>query len=209
MSRPAPRFALPHLSDEAVAAFADNVLRDGARYRAQQHIGECAECRSAVADQRQARSLLRSAPLPALPGDLLERLRTVPVSAPLPSGPPVVSALSADGQPLFAAFGTGRDTGPAPSSAASPAVSAPASTVPGAPPADRSWAHRHHLPTLGLGVVAAATVMVGALATTAPTAGGGAPAPASPGPVQQRTASPGESDLQAVFQPVVDLTGRR
>ena len=37
-----------HLSDEAVAAFADGVLGGSARERARQHVEECAECRTAV-----------------------------------------------------------------------------------------------------------------------------------------------------------------
>jgi anti-sigma factor RsiW len=66
-----------HLSDEAVAAFADGALADGARARAARHVAECAECAHAVAVQREAVWALRAAPAPALPGDLLERLRAV------------------------------------------------------------------------------------------------------------------------------------
>lgn len=92
-----------HLSDEAVAAFADGALADGARARAARHVADCAECAHAVAVQREAVWALRAAPAPALPGDLLERLRAVPSTTPL-SGRPI--ALDADGSAVFPAFGT-------------------------------------------------------------------------------------------------------
>ena len=37
-----------HLSDEAVAAFADGVLSGHARERAARHLNECPECRGAA-----------------------------------------------------------------------------------------------------------------------------------------------------------------
>ncbi|MDQ6937816.1 MAG: hypothetical protein M3140_08930 [Actinomycetota bacterium] len=223
MSRPGTRFAPPHLSDEAVAAFADGVLRDGARHRAQQHIGECAECRAAVADQRQARSLLRSAPLPCLPRDLLERLRMLPSSAPLGGSPPI-SGLSADGQPMFAAFGTetsaasdpsdpsagsGLPTAP-PAAAPSPSAETLRGSVLGeSGPAATESGHRLHLPFIGLSVAAAATVMVGMVASTAPTAGGGVPAPAGTHAPSQSPLPPATGGAPGGFAPALDLTGHR
>lgn len=67
-----------HLSDEAIAACADDVLTGGARERARRHIAACAECAYAVAVQREAVWALRSAPAPALPSGLLDRLRGLP-----------------------------------------------------------------------------------------------------------------------------------
>jgi hypothetical protein len=92
-----------HLSDEAVAAFADGVLSGHARDRASRHTGECGECARAVRVQREAVFALRAAPAPALPVGLLERLRSVPVTTPIRSVP---TAIAPDGSAMFAAFGT-------------------------------------------------------------------------------------------------------
>ncbi|MEO9138405.1 MAG: hypothetical protein ABI345_05000 [Jatrophihabitans sp.] len=72
-----------HLSDEAVAAFADGVLTGHARARAMRHTAECAECDAAVREQRLAVLALRSAPAPALPSGLVDRLRGLPGTTPL------------------------------------------------------------------------------------------------------------------------------
>lgn len=92
-----------HLSDEAVAAFADGVLRGHARDRASRHTAECPECAHAVAVQREAVWALRAAPSPALPTDLLDRLRDVPASTPLRLPP---TTLGPDGSTLLATFGS-------------------------------------------------------------------------------------------------------
>jgi anti-sigma factor RsiW len=92
-----------HLSDEAIAAFADGVLRGHARDRAARHAASCAECAHAVAVQREAVWALRAAPAPALPNGLLDRLRSVPVNTPINSTP---TAIGPDGSAVFAAFGT-------------------------------------------------------------------------------------------------------
>lgn len=92
-----------HLSDEAVAAFADGVLGGAARARAERHTGECAECAYAVAVQREAVWALRAAPAPSLPTGLLDRLRSVPSDTPITTQP---AALAPDGSPVFPAFGT-------------------------------------------------------------------------------------------------------
>jgi anti-sigma factor RsiW len=91
-----------HLSDEAVAAFADGVLSGHARDRACRHIEECAECRRAVKEQREAAAALRTAPAPSLPTNLLDRLRTVPLTTPLPPPPP--QAIGPDGSAVLSTF---------------------------------------------------------------------------------------------------------
>lgn len=92
-----------HLSDEAVAAFADGVLGAGARARAARHTSECAECAYAVAVQREAVWALRAAPAPSLPTGLMDKLRSVPSDTPIATP---ATAMAPDGSPVFAAFGT-------------------------------------------------------------------------------------------------------
>ena len=92
---------MSHLSDEAVAAFADDVLRGGARDRAKRHCAECAECNHAVAVQREAVWALRAAPAPSLPIGLLDRLRDVPVTTPIQHVPTHVDE---QGVAMFASF---------------------------------------------------------------------------------------------------------
>jgi len=91
-----------HLSDEAVAAFADGVLTGRARERAARHVGECAECAYAVAVQREAVWALRAAPAPPLPSALLDRLREVPQTTPIQA--PIPAAAARDGSGLMAVF---------------------------------------------------------------------------------------------------------
>jgi hypothetical protein len=78
-----------HLSDEAVAAFADGVLRGHARERAARHTETCTECGYAVQVQREAAWALRAAPAPALPTSLVDRLRMLPDTTPLTALPTV------------------------------------------------------------------------------------------------------------------------
>jgi hypothetical protein len=92
-----------HLSDEAIAAFADGVLTGHARERAGRHATGCAECAHAVAIQREAVWALRAAPAPPLPSGLLDRLRSVPATTPINVAP---TAIGPDGRAMFAAFGT-------------------------------------------------------------------------------------------------------
>jgi anti-sigma factor RsiW len=101
--------SVQHLSDEALAAFADGVLSPGARGRAERHIAECPECAHSVAEQRAAVWALRAAPAPSLPGGLLDRLRQLPSTTDLPSSP---LALAPDGSAVFPSFGmpAGRHT---------------------------------------------------------------------------------------------------
>jgi hypothetical protein len=100
-----------HLSDEAVAAFADGVLSGHARDRAARHLNCCAECRSAVKCQREAALALRAAPAPSLPTNLLDRLRTVPMTTPLPAPP---SVLAPDGSAALSTFAPMAAFAPAP-----------------------------------------------------------------------------------------------
>ena len=92
-----------HLSDEAVAAFADGVLSGHARERASRHVLACPECAHAVAVQREAVWALRAAQAPPLPTSLVDRLRSVPSTTPLGNAP---AALAPDGSAMFAAFGS-------------------------------------------------------------------------------------------------------
>lgn len=88
-----------HLSDEAVAAFADGVLRGHPRERAARHTDACPECRQAVRSQREAVLALRSAPAPALPSGLFERLQALPITTPMPVMPAVFAGDAMSPQP--------------------------------------------------------------------------------------------------------------
>jgi hypothetical protein len=90
-----------HLSDEAVAAFADGVLTGHARERATRHINSCAECHQAVRVQREAAFALRSAVAPALPSALMDRLRTVPLTTPVSTLP---TAVTPEGNTVLSTF---------------------------------------------------------------------------------------------------------
>lgn len=129
-----------HLSDEAIAAFADDVLTGSARERARRHTSACAECHYAVAEQRAAIWALRSAAAPALPLGLLDRLRDVPVNTPIRRVPTVVDER---GTAMFATF------------------AAPAAAFLPAPAKARSRR------TAPLALTAASVVFVGALAVAA------------------------------------------
>ena len=102
-----------HLSDEAVAAFADGFLSCHARERAARHLNDCAECRLAVKEQREAAAVLRTAPAPALPTNLMDRLRTLPMTTPLPAPPP--QAIGPDGNAVLSTFAPMAAFVPAPS----------------------------------------------------------------------------------------------
>jgi anti-sigma factor RsiW len=132
-----------HLSDEAIAAFADDVLSGSARERAQRHTATCAECNYAVAVQREAVWALRSAPAPTLSSDLLQRLREVPTTTPIRQVP---THLDERGTEMFATF-------------AAPA----AALVPPARPSGRGRTRRGR----PLVITAASVAVLGALAGTA------------------------------------------
>jgi Putative zinc-finger len=90
-----------HLSDEAIAAFADDVLTGHPRDRARKHTATCPECNYAVVVQREAVWALRSAPAPSLPLGLMDRLRDVPVTTPIRRVP---TAIDEHGTAMFATF---------------------------------------------------------------------------------------------------------
>ena len=102
-----------HLSDEAVAAYADGVLRGSARDRAAKHIEACGECRTAVRVQREAALALRAALSPAPPSDLIDKLRTVPLTTPIPTLPTTVAP---DGTPMLSTFAPMAAFAPSPAS---------------------------------------------------------------------------------------------
>ncbi|WP_353647630.1 zf-HC2 domain-containing protein [Nakamurella sp. A5-74] len=74
-----------HLSFDAVVAFADGELSLAAYQRAAAHIARCTSCAGEVAEQTQARELLRSAFAPKMPGSLFDQLRSIPVALPVSS----------------------------------------------------------------------------------------------------------------------------
>jgi len=94
-----------HLSDEAVAAFADRALGRAAGERARRHTATCAECAAAVAEQREAVWALRAAAPPSMPSSLIDRLRDVPASTPLSGLSGLPAGLDERGHAVFPAFG--------------------------------------------------------------------------------------------------------
>lgn len=148
-----------HLSDEAVAAFADSALTGPARQRARQHTAECPECAYAVAVQREAAWALRSAPAPALPSGLLERLREVPATTSIRTAPTV---LGSDGSTLLATFGN---------------LAAPAAVV----PVEHERQHRLR-PIVGTAVAVAAAGVL-AVSSAAHASSAASPSSSTPRPV--------------------------
>ncbi|HEX2904770.1 MAG TPA: hypothetical protein VHO01_15060 [Jatrophihabitans sp.] len=161
-------FGLPHLSEDAVAAFADGVLSDAATVRARKHCIECAECADAVRVQRETAMMLRCSSSPSAPAGLIDRLTHLPQSAPIPppnSGLP--TALGADGIPVFVAHNP-------------PARKRPEPPEPGKAE-DRHFHPRRALLPVGILASAAAVVAAGTL-------GGNATAAPQPGEPQQPAA---------------------
>lgn len=98
----APDWGQTHLTSDAVVAFVDDELSSAAHGRATSHVAECVGCAAEVAAQRQARTALRSAHMPALSSSLLHTLRSIPREVELP-GAPAGLAVAPDGalvQPL-------------------------------------------------------------------------------------------------------------
>ncbi|WP_375480294.1 hypothetical protein [uncultured Jatrophihabitans sp.] len=93
-----------HLSDEAVAAYADGVLRGHSRERAARHVESCVECLGAVRVQREAAFALRAAPAPALPSALADRLRSVPMTTTISNPSALPTVVAPDGNTMFATF---------------------------------------------------------------------------------------------------------
>lgn len=213
-----------HLSDEAVTAFADGVLGNGARQRAEQHLGACAECRDAVRDQRAASAVLRGAPAPSLPAGLTDRLLRLPMTASMTPSPFAPAALGADSRPMFAAFSPNSPNSaeagqrsmptavppppPAPAPAAAvptadgvPIIAAPAPQNPLLPASPgHPTSHRRAAATAGLGALAVSALAVSLLASTAASAGGVTPRPTVP-------AVGGATPAPAAVVPVVAVDG--
>ena len=72
-----------HLSEDALAAYVDGILSPAADERAAKHLRSCAECRTAVDVEREAKALLGAAPDPSPPAGLMARLLDVPMTADL------------------------------------------------------------------------------------------------------------------------------
>ncbi|CAN5393583.1 hypothetical protein BH10ACT8_BH10ACT8_22550 [soil metagenome] len=173
-------FGLPHLSEDAVAAFADGVLGTAASARAARHCVECRECADAVRGQRETAMMLRSAAAPCLPTGLMDRLAGLPMSTSLPPTRGLPTALGADGIPVFVAFdprhsdsATERAVDDRPDAGSAsftipPPI--PAASLPPVDPPTVTAAHTHTLFGLRRGVLpigliasAAAVVLVGTL----------------------------------------------
>lgn len=76
-----------HLHPDALVAFVDGELSEGAAARAAQHIRTCLSCNAEACAQRQARGAVRSAEVPSASAGLLESLRAIPRDADLPGEP--------------------------------------------------------------------------------------------------------------------------
>jgi hypothetical protein len=75
-----------HLSPEAVAAFVDGELSDGALHRARVHVVHCRDCREEVHTQRHASEAVRGSNLEECvraPRNLVARLSQIADLAPL------------------------------------------------------------------------------------------------------------------------------
>jgi len=154
-------FGLPHLSEDAVAAFADGVLSANATVRARKHCAECAECADAVRGQREAAMMLRTASAPSLPAGLLDRLAGLPMSAQLPpplSGLP--TTLDSNGVPVFVAYQPRPRLDPEPEQDQHGSESTDRSTL---EPAAGRPAHRRVLLPVSILASAAAVVAAGTI----------------------------------------------
>ncbi|WP_448613948.1 anti-sigma factor family protein [Modestobacter sp. URMC 112] len=144
-----PRMTIPesHLAQEAIAALVDGELSGGAAGRAARHLTGCAQCRMAVTAQREAKAALQVPEDVAVPGDLMSRLRAIPFTAEMPSGPTAGGATGgADGLVGTAADGAW----------AMPPAPVPASGR----PAQHRWLRRGMtgaLAGIGIGVVVLAS----------------------------------------------------
>ena len=161
-----------HLSEDALAAYVDRTLSATADDRAARHLRSCAECRTAVDVEREAKALLGAAPDPSLPAGLMARLLDVPMTADLGGTDQV---LAIDGDRLGWSTGsTNSDTRVVERRAAAPARPRPQVRPAGATrPAGRSARARRtrrglavSLAGLAFGVIAsAASAGAGAAAT--------------------------------------------
>jgi anti-sigma factor RsiW len=96
-----------HLAQEAIAALVDGELSGGAAGRAARHLGGCAQCRMAVAAQREAKAALQRDVDLTVPGDLMSRLKAIPFTADVPgSGGLGGLSAGADGLTLHGSGGS-------------------------------------------------------------------------------------------------------
>jgi anti-sigma factor RsiW len=92
-----PSLPEQHLLPDAVVAFVDGELSATAHDRAAAHLARCPFCAAEAATQRQARSMMKAAPMPCAPAGLLASLMSIPQDVDLPSGPDNL-AVTEDGQ---------------------------------------------------------------------------------------------------------------
>lgn len=80
--------SVDHLSAEAIAAYVDGELPMKAHLRASSHLAACAQCRTEVDAQGQARAALRDCRPVTMPSTLMGLLSQIPQSsAPTPDDP--------------------------------------------------------------------------------------------------------------------------
>jgi hypothetical protein len=198
-----------HLSDEAVAAFADGVLTGSARERARKHTAECPECAYSVAVQREAVWALRAAPAPALPTGLFDRLLDVPSTTPIRVVP---ASVDSDGSMMFSAVGT---LHAAPVAAFVPESKTSGRRTSGPETAESAVSdagQRHHRLGAAVGVaVAIAAAGVLAVSSSAHATGHDRPAqpaqPVLPASVEQANVQPATYQ-PALYQPAASHPGR-
>ncbi|CAN5380092.1 hypothetical protein BH20ACT5_BH20ACT5_16960 [soil metagenome] len=172
-----------HLALEAIVALVDGELSRGAHGRAMAHLSACQQCRHDVEAQRYAKRALVGAGGPALPADLLSRLREIPFTTDLGT-PEVTLAMQGDSMQWRSTYPAALAPAPLP---IRPPVRLDRQTRPGDQrPSPSPVRRRPHLSPVRLSrlrrglVGAVAGVTVGVLASVAPvavTASGGVSTP--------------------------------
>lgn len=174
-----PDWGSDHLTLDAVVAFVDSELAEGAYRRAAAHVAGCPSCTAEVAEQRQARAALRAANAPTVPTSLLSALRSIPQEAQLP-GPPPGLAMTRDGQlvSMLREQPAGLPNGPLRDPLGSENVRGDNNpTVPlhrGAARPRRHWTGRHWASATAVSGIALGALFAGLPSSTPP------PAPAAP-----------------------------
>lgn len=79
-----------HLNLDSIVAFVDGELSLTAYQRAAAHLSSCPMCAADVDEQSSARTSLRSAPAPQMPGSLAAALFSIPVALPAAARTPGV-----------------------------------------------------------------------------------------------------------------------
>ena len=156
-----------HLSEDALAAYADGILSPAADERAAKHLRSCAECRTAVDVEREAKALLGAAPDPSPPAGLMARLLDVPMTADLGGSDRV---LAIEGDRLGWSTGTtSSDTRVVERRAAAPARPRPQVRPAGAArPAGRSARARRTRRGLAVSLAGLAFGVIASAASTGP-----------------------------------------